>query len=66
MYNQQLAFKVREIPKIVGISLPVLYEMIHAGTFPALKVGRKYLVPRSALEKWLADNVGGQVYGEKD
>ncbi len=64
MEDNRLAFTVREFSKLSRISLPVLYDLIHAGSLPVLKVGRKYLVPRAAAERWLAENVGSQVYGE--
>ena len=43
-----------------GITKPTLtvdevYASIHAGEFPALRVGRRLLVPTQALRRWMAE-----------
>jgi excisionase family DNA binding protein len=45
-----------EAARILNVSRSRLYEMLHAGTIPAVRLeGRTWRVPRAALEKLAAD-----------
>lgn len=57
----KLAYSCEEFGKSVGLSKPMVYELIHADGFPALQVGRKWLIPVKAAEAWLAANIGKQL-----
>jgi excisionase family DNA binding protein len=50
---------VDEGAALLGISRPKMYELVHsdACTF-AIHIGRRILISRSALEKWLLDQAG--------
>jgi excisionase family DNA binding protein len=41
----------------LGISRAFAFRMVSAGEIPSVRLGRRILVPRAALEQWLA-NVG--------
>lgn len=49
-----LCYKVDDLCGLLGISRPTAYELVHRSDFPSLRVGRRLLIPRDALEKWLA------------
>ncbi|MBN1460975.1 MAG: helix-turn-helix domain-containing protein [Armatimonadetes bacterium] len=44
---------VPEVAEILGISLASTYQAIRAGQIPAIRLGRKWLVPVSALIRML-------------
>ncbi|MFC2041743.1 helix-turn-helix domain-containing protein [Chloroflexota bacterium] len=46
---------VEEAAEYLGISRPTAYEAIHTGEIPHLRIGRRILVPRAALERLLAN-----------
>lgn len=54
----QLAYSVNDLCPLLGISRPVAYELVHRTDFPSLRVGRRILIPRSALEGWLERQSG--------
>ena len=55
MKNQRLTLNVEEAAKLLGIGRNLAYDRVKTGEIPAIKIGRRFLVPRSALEKLLSD-----------
>jgi len=55
MEEERLTLTVEEAAKLLGIGRQLAYERVKTGEIPAIKIGRRLLVPRSALEKLLAD-----------
>ena len=45
----------KEAGQMLGVSRGVVYRLIHDGTIPALRLGKKLRVPVAALEKMLQD-----------
>jgi excisionase family DNA binding protein len=53
--EDKLTLSVGEAAKLLGIGRNLCYERVKIGEIPAIKIGRRILVPRLALEKLLAD-----------
>lgn len=53
--NQSLVLSVEAAGKLLGLSRPSMYLAVKRGEIPTVRVGRRLLVPRAALERWLAD-----------
>jgi excisionase family DNA binding protein len=43
--------------KILGVSRNVAYEAAKSGQLPTIKIGRRLLVPRAALDRMLESTV---------
>jgi len=54
MENKQ-TLSVEEAAKVLGIGRNLCYDRVKTGEIPVIKIGRRLLVPRAALEKLLAD-----------
>lgn len=52
--SSELTLSVAEVAKALGISKGLAYAAMKSGTIPSVKVGRRILVPRSALAAMLA------------
>jgi excisionase family DNA binding protein len=50
---ERLTVTVSEAAKILGVSRMTAYTAVREGTIPSLKIGRRVLVPRAALERLL-------------
>ena len=50
---EQLALSVKEAAALLGVNPLTVYEAINRDEFPHVRVGRRVLIPRSALQKWL-------------
>lgn len=54
MESERITLTVDEAAVKLGISRPVAYRAVKRGEIPTIKIGRRILVPISALEKLLA------------
>lgn len=59
-----LTYTVPELARVLGIATVKAYDLVHVKGFPSLRIGKKILVPRAALEKWLEDACKAQQEGE--
>lgn len=51
-------FGPQVLAKILGIGERTAYDMCRIQGFPALRAGRKYIVSKAGLIRWLERNVG--------
>jgi excisionase family DNA binding protein len=51
--NERATMTVTEAARVLGISRGKAYEAAARGEIPTLKIGRRILVPRTALERLL-------------
>mgnify|MGYP005849758673 CR=1 FL=1 len=49
LFNNKLTLGVREAVRLLGISRAAMYAAVTAGEMPAVRVGRRWLVPVRAL-----------------
>lgn len=54
---ERLTLTVEEAATSLGISRASAYEAVGRGDIPAIRIGRRILVPRAALERFLASTV---------
>lgn len=52
----QMAINVKELAKQLGISLPKAYELIKTDGFPSVHLGKRIIIPVTALQEWLSNN----------
>ncbi len=53
----RLTYTVEEAAAVLGISRAFAYEAVHRGEIPHLRLGRRILIPRSALTR-LVESAG--------
>jgi len=51
--EHRLTFTVEETAKLLGIGRNLCYDRVKTGEIPVIRIGRRLLVPRRALEKLL-------------
>ena len=49
----RLTLTVPEAARLLGISRNLAYEAVRRGEIPCIRIGRRFLVPRVALERLL-------------
>ena len=52
--NEKLVLNAGQVSKLLGLSRGSVYRGILTGEIPSVKVGKRLLIPRRSLEKWLA------------
>jgi excisionase family DNA binding protein len=55
--NERLVYTVAEARQTLGISRGLMYEAIRTGTIPSVRIGRRILIPKTALERVLDKKV---------
>jgi excisionase family DNA binding protein len=58
MPTERQTLKIEEAAKILGISRNTAYDAVKTGQLPTVKIGRRFLVPKAALER-LLDSAAG-------
>lgn len=60
--NEKQVYTAKEAAKAYDVSLPVFYALCKRDDFPAVRIGRKIIVPKAALEAWFLEHAGnGQI-----
>jgi excisionase family DNA binding protein len=57
---EKLTLTISEVAEALGISRAKAYELAHASSFPTLACGRRLLVSKQGLVKWLATQTGSE------
>jgi excisionase family DNA binding protein len=51
-------YTAREVMTLLGVNLNLVYEMANRNELPVIKVGKRKLFPRSAIDRLLAEGNG--------
>ena len=55
--EEKLVYSVPQAAKVLDLSTKTVYQMTHMEGFPAIRLGRRTIIPRAALEEWLSQQV---------
>ena len=50
---ERIVYTVTEAAEILGISRPTAFQGVERGEIPHIRVGRRILIPKAALDKLL-------------
>lgn len=45
------------VSQVLGISISSAYELMHEKSFPSVRIGNRYIVPKDHLRKWIDKQV---------
>ena len=52
--NEPKVYSLKQTAQVLGISLPLAYQLARRADFPAIKISsRRIVVPAASLETWL-------------
>lgn len=54
-----LTLTVEEVADILGICKANAYSLCHNRGFPAIKVGKRFIIPKPAFVLWMSNPKGG-------
>lgn len=57
--EDRLVFTVEEAAQLLGISRSFAYEAVQRGDIPSMRIGRRILVPKAALQRFLEQTDAG-------
>ena len=55
-------YTTKEMMQILKFGKTKMNELLKSGEFPAVKIGGQYRITKEALEKWMLDNQGKEIY----
>ena len=61
--ENRLALNAAVAAEMLGVSLPTLRQLTHRADFPAVKLGRRYIIPLASLQRWLDAQTAGTERG---
>jgi len=50
---ERLTYKPAQAARLIGVSLPVMYDLCRRSDFPAVRIGRAIVIPKTSLKHWL-------------
>ena len=54
-----LTLNAREAAEVLRISKSKVYELAHSESFPAIRIGKRVVIPRDKLIQWMNDQAKG-------
>ena len=58
---KKTAMSVEEMRRELSLGKNLAYELVRTPGFPSIKIGKKIIVPRAGLERWLEQNEGKEL-----
>lgn len=55
---EKLVYTVKEMAEVMSIGLNKAYDMVNSNEVPNIKVGKRIVVPKEQLVKWMAKKAG--------
>lgn len=59
--TERLTLSVSEAAEELGISTKTAYDLTHLDGFPVIRIGRRTLVSRDGLRRWVESNEGNKL-----
>jgi len=53
--SERLTLTVEEVAAMLGIARHSAYKACHQGELPVIRVGRRFLIPKAAFDRMLAE-----------
>lgn len=57
---ERLTYSIAEAAKALDLSKPMITRLIKSDGFPALRVGKRWLIPAQSLNAWLVNAASAQ------
>ena len=45
------------LAKVLGVAVSSAYELMHEKGFPSVRIGKRFIVPRDDLKRWMDEQV---------
>jgi excisionase family DNA binding protein len=62
---ERITLTVKDISEALGVSLITAYDLVNSQGFPAIRIGKRIIIPRDAFQRWLDNSCGNTVLETK-
>jgi len=52
---ESASFSPEDLQVILGISRRKVYDGLNSGEIPSIRLGRRFIIPKSSIARWLED-----------
>ena len=59
--REPLVYSPDEARKLLGISRGLMYQALNTDEIPSIRIGRRILIPRAALDRLLNEGTDGNI-----
>ena len=57
---ERLALNISEAAEAAGISEPTMRQLVNLESFPALRIGRRWVIPVTSFNAWLVEQASNR------
>lgn len=57
---ERLALNISEAAEAAGISEPTMRQLVNMDSFPALRIGRRWVIPVTSFNAWLVEQANNR------
>lgn len=50
---ERRTYNVAEAARVLGISVPKVYDLCHSRDFPAIFLGKRIIIPKDRFHEWI-------------
>lgn len=54
---EKMTLTVPEAAEAIGLAVCKVYDLCHVATFPAFRIGGRWIIPKRDLQEWLSQQV---------
>ena len=65
-WREKNTLRVEEAGEVLGLSRPSAYAAVRRGELPAIRIGKRLLIPVAGLRRMLGENEGAAAVGRDD
>lgn len=59
---EKLALNIAEAAEAAGISEPTMRQLVNLDSFPAMRIGRRWVIPVASFNAWLVEQASNRAH----
>ena len=57
---EKLALNISEAAEAAGVSEPTMRQLVNLDSFPAMRIGRRWVIPVTSFNAWLVEQASNR------
>ncbi len=54
---EKVVYNIKDVQQILGLGKNNVYKLLKLPTFPVIKIGKRYLIPKKEFEEWISKSL---------
>lgn len=56
-HNSKICYDIEDLYNLLPLGKNRIYSLVKSHGFPSIQIGKKFLIPKHAFEKWLEEQI---------